>query len=258
MWFIEERVFDPDSEERLRSALIRNQIGFQIVDSRGFQAHADAISNETVFRGSCWFILQMSASPLWNSMVWGTPDEFRVSNYLPIRRHFLLNDTIEVIALVELAWKRNEIWKRLADNQNRIFIRPDDGFKSFAGSLVELNRFEEWYEARRAFCLPGNTQIVAAKPIEIQVEYRCILVDGHVAAASRYKPDISSDVPRDVLEWAETCHKNSGSRLRIYAVDVACTPKGLRVVEIGSAACVDYYDANLDALVGAVENALSQ
>lgn len=249
MWLVELDIFDSSEELRLLKALDELSISYRTFRGHEFQQDAAFLCDIQVFRGSCWFISQVMETSCWPASLLGTFEDFRQSVYRHRWMPWLLNRVAECWPLVELAWNQEAIWSRFADNAGRVFLRPDDGFKSFTGSLVADEQFGEWYAARQAFYLPGNTPIIAAKPVKIHAEYRCFLCDGRVIAASRYQPTISPDVGSDVVAWIEEAHRQSGEPLRIYAADIAMTEDGFRVVEIGCVPCLDFYDASLNVLV---------
>ncbi|MDZ4686426.1 MAG: ATP-grasp domain-containing protein [Planctomycetaceae bacterium] len=252
MWLIERDVFEPSMMVELIGAL--NNRGASFRQFAGTEPLDDgSVLQMTGLHASCWFVTQAAHSRAWPSSTWGTPGDFSVTAYRQRWRAWLLNADAESLSLGEFLWKRQEVWHRWQDDSGRLFVRPDDGFKTFTGSLLSLSGLEIWWEARQAFMTPTHTRIWVSHPQPIHEEYRVFVVDGRVVTASQYRPGIALCENCELAAFVEAAVSDVQPIMRMLAVDVASTDEGLRVVEIGCIPCLDFYAANLMELTAAIE-----
>lgn len=147
----------------------------------------------------------------------------------------------------------------------RMFVRPVDDSKAFAGRVFDAEEFAAW---RRTVCdgasgstsLTPGTRIQLAPAAAVFAEYRCWVVDGEVVTWSQYRrggqPFATSDVDARLIgyvreriaEW--TPH-------RAFVIDVCDTADGIRIVEINTLSASAFYAADVQKLVLALEDAFS-
>lgn len=89
----------------------------------------------------------------------------------------------------------------------------------------------------------------------ILAEYRFFVFDGEVATGSRYKlgqrVEASTVVPASVLAYVKEqigCWQPN----RAFAIDIAETSDGLKIIELNSAHSAGFYAADLGRIVDAV------
>src|SRR4051812_7902260 len=140
MWLIEDRVFPHAEEARLLATLDGLRLGYTVFSDSDLRSRPVEIAPEDVARGSCWWISQLSAQANWNRENWGTVDEFSYSTYACRFGKLLLNFPFSKITFHEFCWRRLDV----LPGSNALFIRPDDGFKSFEGRLVASEDFDQW------------------------------------------------------------------------------------------------------------------
>jgi hypothetical protein len=144
------------------------------------------------------------------------------------------------------------------------FLRPTHDDKSFAGELWEdFARFTSWKDAIIAgtTIIPADCLVVAASPKNILEEWRLIVVHEEVVTFSRYRKHGRMnrdrvDLPADVAALARdviACWRPA----TIFALDVAVTAHGARLIELGSIHSCGLYACDRDAFVRAVSAALS-
>ena len=247
MWLIENRVFPPSEEARLLAALDDLGIAYERHSGSDLRSQPDAIARGDVARGSCWWISRLCGTGNWNREDWGAVDDFSFSAYAERFGSLLLNFPFAKVSFHELCWRGVGV---LA-GADSLFVRPDDGFKSFEGRIVAAGEFEQWVEATKLLQVRGSASLIVAAPRAIRAEWRCVIVDGRVVGSSRYRPTPSPETPRAVVEFAEAAHRTAGAPCRCYVTDVADTVDGFRVVEIGAVNCVAFYEADSRAIVRA-------
>jgi hypothetical protein len=221
-----------------------------------FRQHPE-ITTATIPRGSCYFVQSMSAEPEWRRDLFGSPDDFACSSYLPRFGPRLVNHAARFMSLGELCWTQPELARALGGLDGKLFIRPDDGFKSFEGRLVPSHSFEDWFRQIHMLQVPMNTRIVVGPSVSLHREWRIAAIEGRAIAASEYKPRWAQGAPDEVLRFAEECLRGADWRIRACSVDVAQTDDGLRIVEVGSLLCVAWYEADPLPIVNALNTLLA-
>jgi hypothetical protein len=154
----------------------------------------------------------------------------------------------------------------LAPRPGPFFLRPALDTKALAGTIMESwAEFEEFRDgiARIADDPEAKmrlTDVVVAAPLtDIEAEYRFFVIGGQVVTGSRYKyGDIvrsSTIVPEEITQFAQQC-VDIWAPNGAFAIDIAATPNGLRVIEINSANAAGFYACDMGSIVDAVEQLL--
>lgn len=146
------------------------------------------------------------------------------------------------------------------------FLRPTLDNKSFAGVVMES--WEEFEEFRDSIARIDDdpeaklhlADIVVAAPLtEIAAEYRFFVIAGRVVTGSRYKQGdrvvSSAHVPPEVAEFAQSC-VDLWAPNEAFALDIAVTPDGPRVIEINSANSAGFYACDIGYIIDAVQASL--
>lgn len=250
MWLIENQVF-PDAEERdLQEALREAGIPFSVFSGSDLRAGFPHPVPEDVVRGSCWWVSQLADQPGWEEQKWGTVEDFQFSSYADRFGTLLLNGGWRNLTFHELCWRG------IAGNEDSesLFVRPDDGFKSFEGQLVRSSEFAVWVQRLQLLQVRGSLPVIVAPRREIRAEWRLVMIDGDIAAGSQYRPTLSRNIPDAVKSFAAEAHRIGGPSCRCYVLDIADTTNGLRVVEIGCVCCVAFYESSMRDIVRSISS----
>lgn len=156
------------------------------------------------------------------------------------------------------------------------FIRPVEDTKSFAGMTMDADGFRQWRDTIVAggndfVTLGADDQIMLAPLKRIYGEWRIFVVCGHIVTASRYKLGsrvvYSSDVDQPVLDYALRMlfraeealtgdliklHAGLRDRRLTFALDIAHTPDGYKVIETNSISSAGFYDCDMGKFVEAI------
>lgn len=144
---------------------------------------------------------------------------------------------------------------------HEFFIRPCRDDKSFAGAVMQPNDLHEWRRKvldlkEHYTTLDGDTMVLYCSAKKIYQEVRLFIVDGEVVTGSQYKLGrtvvLNPDVPPQYLEFARRVIK-TWQPDRAFCLDVADTPEGLRVIEIGCLNSCGFYASNVQKIVMAIE-----
>ena len=144
-----------------------------------------------------------------------------------------------------------------------LFLRPTRDDKSFAGEVWENpERFKTW----RAAILEGTTiidpsvEVLAGPPLNILEEWRVVIANAAPATQSRYRRlgrrDLSADgFPATLLELVAGA-LGRWQPAPLFALDVALTDAGPRIVELGSIHSCGLYGCDRRRFVDAVNGVL--
>jgi hypothetical protein len=144
---------------------------------------------------------------------------------------------------------------------DKIFIRPDSGFKSFTGFSVAIKDLDFELSSLKQTKNPGAHEmclIARAKPIH--AEYRIVVCEGKIVTGSQYrwdnKMDIRIDVHSDAWSFAESAVAAAQWQLdTCYVVDIFLSDDGPKIGEFNSFASAGLYNCDTDAIVDAVSKA---
>lgn len=145
-----------------------------------------------------------------------------------------------------------------------VFVRPDNDGKSFAGEVMSIKQLKEWLvkvrnlEGENSFTsITVDDDIVVAPLQDINAEYRFFVVNGKVITGSRYKlgsrVSYSSMVEPQVYDFAQKM-VNIWSPNQAFAIDIALTPSGFKVIEINSINSAGFYHCDMGKFIHAIEN----
>ena len=140
------------------------------------------------------------------------------------------------------------------------FTRPVEDTKSIEGRITDAAKFEEWrgrvLKIKGFTTIPPETMLQIAPLKEIWAEYRCLMIGGRFVTGSRYKTGetvaYSPDVGPMIVDFANECASIWNPR-PAYALDIAHTPEGLKIIETNSICSAGFYASDLDAFVAAIE-----
>ncbi|TDR42033.1 uncharacterized protein DUF4343 [Tahibacter aquaticus] len=143
------------------------------------------------------------------------------------------------------------------------FVRPIDDSKYFAGGVFGPAEFAAW---QHRVCdlnldygtsLTPETLIQVCRPKLIQAEYRFWIVGGQIVTRSLYKRGArvaySSEVDERLDRFVGEAIADWQPH-RAFVIDVCDTPDGPRIVEINTLNSAGFYAADVQRLIGALED----
>ncbi len=183
-WLIENFVGDNGYEDLITE--VRNQ-GMEciVLDIRNhFELRPNLINKGecVVFQGSIQLFKKVKAELPVYPLGWMTDENYLCRNYYPHVQKYLFNDRHVFTTVAGL--KHNKWWFYSAFSKEAlIYVRPDNGDKTFTGQLIDLQDFDEFFEGngskklskRYSGCEIKNTDLlVVSTPKNIKGEYRYI------------------------------------------------------------------------------------
>jgi hypothetical protein len=146
-------------------------------------------------------------------------------------------------------------------NTNGLFIRPNSGFKTFAGQRVLRSELAEHINTLdQISSVMPDTMIMVNPCQDIKGEFRFVIADSKVVAGSEYRWDGKLDVRRD---WPHECEELATQVAQhdwqvdtVYTCDVALLNDGkVKIVELNGFSCAGLYACDLDKVVEGVSAA---
>jgi len=275
-WLIED--FDPDDsrvaliEEVKRQGLQCEVVCYIPFESGDYNMFPDSYDQCVVFQGSLNLARQLR-SKRWVPGVWCDLKQFKCSTYYPYFGKFLLNQDYFFVPVFELRRRKDNLYQHLGLDDT-IFIRPDSGFKTFTGKLVERRHFDADLEWMEEFSDKDSLAVVST-PKVIQEEYRLIVCKRQVVTGSVYRQDsdrkyvslddINAKMAAEITDFAcRCCDEADWEPERIFVMDIclvggsSCVADNLRIMELNSFSCSGLYACNLERVVSVASSLASE
>jgi hypothetical protein len=252
-WILQDNLYDEGAFKNLLEQLDRQDTKYQVVKVIPFVGE---MIPEVEPQDNHVFVLgATSMSKIAKRKGW-VPGYFDENlNYQTLLENYgsyMLNATCVVGTFAKLEKKWDEF-----------HLRPVLDTKSFAGTVMDWEEFEEWRakvlaigeEENSLTTLTGKDQVVMSPLTEIHAEYRFYVVDGKVVTGSLYKQGrrviYKSDVDESVYKFAQEM-VTLWSPNRAFALDIADTPNGFKVIEINSINSAGFYACDMGKFVAAI------
>ena len=251
-YIVQENLFREEGHAKLIACLERFKIPYELVDVKPFIEEVEfTTERKDVFVFGSLKLARLSHQYGWNPGAVVTENhDYEV--YSEHYRENLLNYDSRIVKFGD-----NFEWKY--DQQ---FIRPCLDSKVFTGQVFNE---EEWPEYVERMLTPGNvttltrdTLIQVAIPKKITQEVRCWVVDGKIVTQSTYRRGsflvYDNIVDQDAIEFAQKM-VDIFQLAKTFIIDVCLTDNGWKIVECGSTSCAGFYDADMQKIVMALEDA---
>ena len=252
---IEQDVFNEDFSEMYRAISLNGAVYNNVVYRPFFGIHECRIDSEdtdVIFMGSLNCAKHVIRNTKWR--VWCDFDKFKCSHYYTYLGEHLINKNYLMMPLGEVERQKNNIYNYLnphGNTDNYFFIRPDNGYKSFTGNLVNYTTISSELGSFVNCDSDYEQLVVISSPKNIKQEWRFFVIDGKVITGSLYHVDgklnKSRNSPLNVWKYAEKIAKEYQPE-SAYVLDIGEFNNGnLGVMEVNSFSCSGLYlcDQNL-------------
>lgn len=245
-WIIQSNLVASEDVDRLRQALDRLDTSYtdvKLIPIVRTLDHVPVVEGPVFVYGSTFVHRAAYDQGWWPGYIGGT------HTYEEIAKHYgeeLLNDDVRYERLSDL----------VADRP--VFVRPKDDGKLFTGLVVDSRGLDE---LRTTVIDHAGTDaaldevVVVSSPKRIQAEHRCLVVNGRVVCASTYRRGsqvvYDGRVDENILQYAQSQVDRWQPDLG-FALDVAQTSAGLRIVEINALSSSGLYACDLMKFADAV------
>lgn len=185
--------------------------------------------------------------------------KLRCSTYYPLLADRILQQDHRFLTVAEVQTLKDELWSSDLVESESLFFRPDGNDKAFTGGCIALDDFDHGYKLMTFYEPPPETRVVVARPQAIQAEARFLVVDGKLITGSYYKtgrqsvrleaPQSLMDIAQDHLDY---CLARGYNPAPSWVLDLAQTPDGWSIIEVGASAACGLYKCDLTKFVRAL------
>lgn len=257
-WVIETNILKGTPSESLPS--IARQRGYDV-----FEAHYDFFNRScevvpyaptecVIVYGSYNYVNALKrAGQLFTPGPYGMVSSTTYSIYAPQMPHeVLLNHDYIILPWAELL-KRKDFLKKLFPG-DQIFVRPNSGFKTFSGFLLNFDEWDYLINAtEQTTSVTPETLVIISSFKKVSSEYRFVIADKKVITGSRYHVNgelsMSKDIDLGCQEIADKISKNIWQVDLCYTCDIGVTDAGPKLIELNSFACAGLYECDLEKIV---------
>lgn len=190
-----------------------------------------------------------------------TLDNYECYNYYMEYGCHLLNEDYLMFGFNDLTRNKDKIIKYF--DSFEIFIRPSNGYKTFAGQVINYSNFESELKNIKRYIGEDNPLVLVSKCFKNLEEYRFIIVEGEVVSGAKYfdkynmgtfepyynKPCTHDDI--ELIEYASALSKLYQPD-KAFTMDICKTDFGYRLLEINSFNCASMYGNNYSTVVEAI------
>lgn len=183
------------------------------------------------------------------------------NNYYPYYGSYLLNSNYIMLPYGELRRQKEFLYDKLGQERT-IFIRPNSGNKIFTGTLVYKEHFDKDITRMGFYDVDPSELCVVAEPINIQAEWRFVIVKNKVVDGSLYK---ENNIVGSVHTYPQEAYLLASKLCKYYNPDIAycmdiCRTNGgnYKLLEIGCFSCCGLYACDRKKVVEAVSIAAEE
>lgn len=240
-------------------------LGYNVICGRYTPMAQEAVERHfnddecVVLYGSMSFVEQHSRGRGFVPGAYYTKNRYLCSEYLPrMPLDTLANADYVMVPFAEFVRRHQQFYDMFSTN--KVFIRPNSGFKTFTGLPIHMDDFDHEINGLRSglTSVTDQTMILVASCKRISAEYRFFVVGGKVITGSRYKLNeelsIDANIDPDCLAVAEKIASNPWQVDLAYACDVGIVNGEPKVIELNAFSTSGLYAADIPALFNAVSD----
>jgi ATP-grasp domain, R2K clade family 3 len=258
-WVIEPVVFQ-ENEQQLRSIVQKKGMECVCIDfeQQLAQDFKNLPPNDScvIYYGSLGIMQRLRKHRVWTPGFYGTLENLKCSTYFNYFGKWLFNRTYLMMPLMELVRNRARVCDLL--DTNKLFVRPDSGFKQFTGFAIDRDDISLDAFGLGYYYEDPTILVVVAPAMSIQREWRIVICEDRVVTGSRYKSffeiDESDEITPDyqmAMDYAQSIAKEVAWRPdAMYVMDI-CKDNfgGFYLLEINSFSCSGLYKCDLEKVV---------
>jgi hypothetical protein len=260
VWLVEAGVYGDEARPLLAEIRRQGMAAEFVAHSALCKGAPVSVAGRQLERGDCVigygtfpFARQIQLHCPWSPGAWCSPENLDCATYYAHFGHFLLNQRYTLLPGVEAIRLRDWVFSVLAE-EDAVFARPAGCHKLFTGRLIPRESFADALSPTR---YDPATLVVIAAPRPIDREWRLVVADGRVIAASQYAQEgeraISRGCPDEVFAFAERMLAEVRWRPDpVFMLDVCESDGDLRLVELNGFSCSWLYACDPAPVVAAV------
>ncbi len=141
---------------------------------------------------------------------------------------------------------------------NKIFVRPNSGFKTFTGLPIHYDEFDaEINSLKQLQTLTGEVLILVSNCKKISEEYRFFIVNREVITGSQYKLNdelcVKAGYSEEAYSIAQEMAKNKWQPDIAYACDVGIVNGSPKIIELNSFSSSGFYACDIPKIIHAID-----
>lgn len=268
-WVIDKYMFE-DYEDRLVEAIEKSGAKVHFYDDmeetsiQNFFNKKFTDDDIVIFHGSLQHGRRVLNSTKQYPGIYLTLENYECYRYYGYYGDHLLNSNYLMMGLNDVLRKKEKIFGIFQTDY--IFIRPSDGYKSFPGQTLSYENFDDEFDTliKSYGGLDIYKLCVISPAVEINKEYRFIVVDGKVISGSLYmdnnnRKDWKAYYDKECYDGLAWKFAEEMSKIyqpdRAFTLDVCKLSNGeYKLIEINSFCCASMYGNNYDNVVKAINN----
>lgn len=264
-WVIDKYLFD-EYEDKLSTAIKNSGSNVYYYDDLCGKTFKEWIVDKfteddiVVFHGSLQHGRQLSHLPIYPG-TFMTIDNYECYNYYAYYSDHLLNGDYLMFGFNDLGRNKKKLFNYF--DTNSVFIRPSNGYKTFAGQVINDSNFETELKNIKQYIGEDNPLVVVSKCCKIYEEYRFVIVQGEVVSGAKYfdkynmgtfKPYYDKPCSHDDIKIIEYVTKLTKLYQpdKAFTMDICVTEYGPALLEINSFNCASMYGNNYHSVVEAI------
>jgi len=258
IWLIDKSIYERLTySSQTLDHYVRDQ-GHEVVFvdrlENGFYPPVDIPSDRcVVMYGSHGFTRHISQTYKVQPGALGINDRTQATSYMSaLPLNWFLNRNANMMTWKMFKHRARELF--FDHDTNQLFIRPNSGFKTFAGQVVKFGTIDHDIETLdKLSSVMDDTLILVGECQDLRGEFRFVIADGQVVAGSEYRWDGKLDIRRDWTPECEALAQQVASHEWqvdvAYTCDVALTEDCPRIVELNGFSCAGLYACDLNLVV---------
>lgn len=257
VWLVEAGVYGAEVEP-LFAEVRRQGMVCEFVQYRQLiKGASPAVGGRPLARGDCVIFYgtfpvmrQIQLHHGWVPGGWCSSENLDCATYFAHFGKYLLNEQYAILPGVEAVRQRDWLFE-VFGREGEVFARPTGCGKMFVGRCIARDDFERALAPTR---YDPATLVVLARPRDIDREWRLVVCEGEVIAASQYAVggarDIAPGCPPEVTAFAQEMLTDVRWRPDpLFMLDVCASAGRLRLVELNSFSCSWLYGCDLPTVV---------
>lgn len=208
----------------------------------------------TLFYGPVNFVSRMEKLG-YKPGVFGTPDSYSYENLCKNIPHNLIFNSPED----SFVGNSQEIIDKLKETKdNQLFFKPFNDDKSVIGSVKDVKDIINFCSLVIQNKIPNvdtKTKFIVSTPYGIEKEYRLFVIDGKIVTGSEYKPNLSRQIPQNVVEFGDSIIKY-WNPFPFFVLDIAISNNNCYVMEIQNFHSAGYYQSDIKKIINNINDFL--
>jgi len=253
-WFIEDTNFDDEDIKLVNEVKAQ---GYEVEVMKSFPYNSKEI---TAFEDGDCVVAQCSINMAdkimntrkWVPGVWYNKKAYECQSYYPYFKEYLFNEPCKFTTVADVNKNRETYFREFGIGQH-IFVRPNDGVKSFTGTVIPLHEFDYKWVWIDQYAKQDDIVLVSSAKT-VKAEWRFIAAEGTIISGSRYTANGDHErvnkYPLEAYDLAMTIAESGYDPDPMWSIDIC---EGIDnkyyLLEIGNFNCCGLYANDLAIIV---------